>query len=161
MIQPGHNGAVSWILVSTHPHKERFAVENLNRQRFVGYCPMLRKRIRHARRSELALRPMFPAHVIAGLHADTQRWQAIRSTPGVSAIVRSGELPVFLPAGFVDALQASEVDGTVAAPTPAGGTGPEVIAAGADYRAQIAAMLKMTERERLLSLIGLLGPPRA
>jgi transcriptional antiterminator RfaH len=160
MIRPGHNGAVSWILVSTHPHKERFAVENLNRQRFVGYCPMLRKRIRHARRSELALRPMFPAHVIAGMRADTQQWQPIRSTPGVSTIVRSGELPVFLPAGFVDALQASEVDGTVVAPTPAGGIGPGVIASGADYRAQIAAMLEMSERERLLCLIGLLGPPR-
>ena len=160
MIHPGPtgSGAVSWIVVTTHPQKERFAAENLNRQQFVGYCPMLLKCIRHARRSELVLRPMFPGHVIAGMHADAQRWQPMRSTPGVSTIVRSGELLVFLRAGFVEALQACEVDGKVVAPAPTGDIGQQVVESGTNYGAQIAAMLEMSERERLLALIGLLGP---
>ena len=34
---PATSGAISWILVNTNPQEERFAVENLKRQQFLGY----------------------------------------------------------------------------------------------------------------------------
>jgi transcriptional antiterminator RfaH len=149
---PSASGAISWIVVNTHLRKERFAVENLDRLQFVGYCPMLLKRIRHARRSELVLRPMFPAHIFAGLHA-SQRWRPILlATPGVSTIVRSGELLNFLPAGFIEALRACEVDGKVVAP------GALARNDAADYSALITTMVGMTERDRVLALFSLLRP---
>jgi len=155
---PSSSGAISWIVVHTHPQKERFAVENLSRQQFVGYCPMLLKRIRHARRSELVLRPMFPAHVFAGIHAGDQRWRPILSTLGVRAIMRSGELLSFLPAGFVEVLRACEVDGKVVAPGQLGDSEQPGIEPGADYSTLITTMVEMSEGDRVLALIALLRP---
>src|SRR5262245_66436974 len=65
---PGASDPVSWVLVNTHLHKERFAAESLNRLQFVGYCPMLLKRIRHARRTEVVSRP-----IVSGTRV---RWRA-------------------------------------------------------------------------------------
>ena len=157
MTQPASaaSGAISWIVVNTHPQKERIAVENLNRQQFVGYCPMLLKRIRHARRSELVLRPMFPANVFAGVHGGGQRWRPILSTFGVRTIVRNGELLSFLPAGFIKALRACEVEGKHVAPgTP--GDRQQTIEHGTDYSALITAMVEKSERDRVFALFGLL-----
>ena len=161
MTQPGPSaaGAISWIVVNTHPHKERFAVENLKGRRFIGYCPMLLKRVRHARRSELVLRPMFPAHVFAGLNTASQRWKPISSTPGVSeSTILSGEKPLyFVPAGFVASLRACEVDGKVVAPILSGDSEQQGIKAGADYNTLITSMVEMSEDGRLRALFGLLG----
>src|SRR5262245_48508678 len=155
---PGATDPVSWVLVNTHLHKERFAAESLNRLQFVGYCPMLLKRIRHARRTEVVSRPMFPAHVFAGVHVGTQRWRVILSTPGVCTIVRSGNLLCFVPTGFIEVLQACEVDGKVVAPGTARDDGQRVIGRGADYSAVVTTMVEMSERERVLALFSLLGP---
>jgi transcriptional antiterminator RfaH len=155
---PAAGHAMSWIVVTTHPRKERLAVEGIEGQKFVGYCPMLAKRIRHARRSALVSRPMFPSHVLAGLAAGGARWRPILSTCGVRTVLRSGERPGFLPAGFVEALRACEVDGRIVAPCPPCCAGRRGTEPAADHGALIAAMLEMNEQERLLALVGLLAP---
>ena len=153
---PSASGAISWVVINTHPHKERFAVENLNRLQFIGYCPMLIKRIRHARRAELVLRPMFPAHVFAGVHVNGRGWRSILSTPGVYTIVRGGNLLSFVPTGFVEVLQAREVDGNIVAPGTPRDDGQQVIGTGTDYSTLITTMVEMGERERVLALFRLL-----
>ena len=153
---PTARGAISWLVVNTHPLKERFAVENLNRRQFAAYCPMLLKHIRHARRSQLVLRAMFPAHVFAGVHMDSQRWRSILETPGVRAIMRGGELPSFLPTGFIEILRACEVDGKVVARGKPDHSGQQITEHGTDYSALITAMVEKSEQDRVLALIGLL-----
>ena len=157
---PSADGAISWIVVNTHPHKERFAVENLKGRQFAGFCPMILKRIRHARRSELVLRPMFPAHVFAGLNPGNQLWQPILSTPGVSTIISGGKLLYFVPASFVTALCACEIDGRVVAPRLSGGSEQQGFEPGADYNTLITTMVEMSEEGRLRALFGLLGLQR-
>ena len=34
----------AWVVANTHPHKEPAAINNLLRQGFEAYCPMVRKR---------------------------------------------------------------------------------------------------------------------
>ena len=101
---------------------------------------------------------MFPAHVLAGLSAGAPRWQPILSTHGVRTIVRSGGLLNFLPAGFVEALQACEVDGKIVAPSLPGSGEQRGNDPAPDHSALITAMLGMTEQARLLTLIRLLRP---
>jgi transcriptional antiterminator RfaH len=160
MTQPGRNagGLLSWIVINTHPQKERFAIESLEQLQFSGYCPMHFKRIRHARRSALVARPMFPACVFAGLRAAGRWWRPILTAPGVCTIMRSGEPLHFLPEGFVEALRACEVDGKIAAPVASADGGHRPAGPGAGYGALIADMLEMSERDRLLALFGLSGP---
>jgi transcriptional antiterminator RfaH len=39
-----------WAVNNADPHREEIALENLQRQEFTAYCPMLRRRRSHARR---------------------------------------------------------------------------------------------------------------
>jgi transcriptional antiterminator RfaH len=52
------------------PHREHVAIENLTRQKFVVYCPMELKRIRHARRTQDVVRPLFPGYIFAEVLPD-------------------------------------------------------------------------------------------
>ncbi len=94
----------TWIVASTHPHKERMAVENLSRQGFHAYCPRIRKRVRHARRMQQVLRPLFPSYVFIRLNPHLEQWRSIASTLGVRSLIRFGEKPATLPDQFVAGL---------------------------------------------------------
>jgi hypothetical protein len=156
--EPGASGAISWIVVKTHPRMERFAVESLNERQFAAYCPMVPKHIRHARQSKIVLRPLFPAHVFASVHVG-QRWRPIlMNTPGVSMIVRSGEALDFLPTGFIETLQDHDVEGKVVAPSSSRGGEQRGVALGSHFNELIATMLQISELDRLFTLIRLLQP---
>ena len=83
-----HGQSGGWAVVNTQPHRETIALENLERQDFRAYCPVIRKRVRHARRSLDLLRPLFPGYLFAQVTLD--RWRPILSTYGVRSLVRCG-----------------------------------------------------------------------
>ena len=80
-----------WAVVNTHPHREQIALQNLQRQKFHAYCPMLRRRRSHARRVTSVLRPLFPGYLFVSTGTNFGRWRPILSTYGVRSIVRSGQ----------------------------------------------------------------------
>lgn len=72
--------------------------------------------------------------------------------------MRSGEFLTCLPAGFVEALQGCE-NNRKAVTTPPTGDGEHAVSEpNMAYRAQIAMMFEMSERDRVLALIALLEP---
>jgi transcriptional antiterminator RfaH len=73
----------SWIVVNTYAHKELIAIENLERQQYASYFPMIRTRVRHARRSRDVLRPLFPDYLFVSVDPEHERWRPILSTLGV------------------------------------------------------------------------------
>src|SRR5208282_3544054 len=105
-----------WLVLTTHPHREDQAIENLMRQNFRVYCPMILKRIRHARRAYEAPRPLFPGYVFVEQPSQRQLWQPLRSTFGVRSVVMTGEKPATLPAGLIESLKAREIDGSICKP---------------------------------------------
>jgi transcriptional antiterminator RfaH len=149
----------AWVVVNTHPHKERFALENLARQAFPAYCPMLRTRIRHARVTRQSLRPMFPGYVFAAVETDVQRWKPLLSTFGVRAVVRSGDRLSFLPPGFVEALKEREVDGAVTRPSAPFHVGQSVRLMREPFDGLVATIVEMDDRQRLVVLMDLLNRP--
>jgi hypothetical protein len=76
----------------------------------------------------------------------------------VSTIVRSGGFPTCLPAGFVEALQAYEDNRKALTTAPTGDGEHALSEPNMAYRAQIATMFEMSERDRVLALIALLEP---
>jgi transcriptional antiterminator RfaH len=149
----------SWVVVNTHPHKERFVLENLARQSFPAYCPMLRARIRHARTTRQSLRPMFPGYVFAAVDTDVQRWKPLLSTFGVRSVMRSGDRLSYLPAGFVEALRAREVDGAIIRPSAPFHVGQLVRLTREPFDGLVATIVEMDERQRLVVLLDLLNRP--
>ncbi len=86
------SSSLSWYLILTKPRQEARALANLNRQGFDCYMPLLKlERIRQ-RKVILVLEPMFARYLFIHLDASGlgQSWAPIRSTMGVTQLVRFG-----------------------------------------------------------------------
>ena len=120
----GGGAMIAWYAVHTRPQAEAKALENLLRQGYEAYLPRYRTEIRHARRRQTVLRPLFPRYLFAGIDREAMRWRPILSTVGVSDLVRSGDEPLPVAPEIVEALRAQEGAGAFDAP------GPPPLAAG-------------------------------
>jgi transcriptional antiterminator RfaH len=148
-----------WAVINTHPHKERFAIENLVRQDFEAYCPMLRRTVRHARRTDTVLRPMFPGYVFAAIDIDRQRWRPLLSTFGVRTIVRNGDTPSLMPQSFVDALRAREIEGAITRPTSPYQVDQDIKIVAGPFEGIVAKIIALDDHDRLVVLMNLLNRP--
>lgn len=151
------SGMANWLVVNTQPHKELFAIENLLRQDFSVYCPMVPKTVRHARRVRGVLRPLFPGYLFVKASAGEGRWRAIQSTLGVRRLVLQGEAPACLGGGFVESLRAREIDGAVVLPTEPYRPGQAVRMTGGAFDGLIATILDLDEKGRITVLMELLN----
>lgn len=149
----------NWVAVNTHPHKEAFAVENLLRQNFQAYCPLVRRQIRHARRSQDVLRPLFPSYLFIRVDPATQNWRSISSTFGVRTLIRCGDRLSYLAGGFIRSLQAREVDGAIIRPESPYTVGQQVRISGGAFDGIVATIIEMNEKDRLVVLMDLLNRP--
>jgi transcriptional antiterminator RfaH len=151
--------SIRWIVVNTQPHRERLAGEHLGRQGFASYCPKILRTIKHARRVENVLRPIFPGYLFVEITPDMQRWQAIGSTIGVRSIVRRGQDLSFLDVGFIDSLKRREVDGMIARPAVPYAIGQSIKIAGGPFDGLVAEIIRLPERDRLMVLMDILNQP--
>lgn len=154
---PSANPTTRWVAVNTHPHRERAAAENLVRQQFNVYCPTELRRIRHARRVQDVARPIFPGYIFAEVAPDLSLWRSILSTYGVRAVIRYGDRPAFVEAGFIEGLRAREVDGVITKPIVPYRVGQEIRLNGGPFDGLIATIIEMNEKDRLVLLMRLLS----
>jgi transcriptional antiterminator RfaH len=148
-----------WVVANTQPNRERIALDNLSRQEFHAYCPLIRKRITHARRTQEVLRPLFPGYVFVKIDSLARSWRPILSTVGVRTLVRFGETPSFVEEDFIAELKAREVDGAVMRPGRPYRIGQEVRVAGGAFDGTVATIIEMDERDRMIVLMELLKRP--
>jgi len=148
-----------WFVVTTHPQRESYAVENLERQGFTTYCPTIIKTVRHARRVHDAARPLFPSYVFVERASALQRWRLLMSTYGVRSLVRSGDGPGVLDDGFVSALRAREVDGVLRRPARPYEVGQNVEIRGGAFDGLAGTIIELREKDRIVVLMSLLNQP--
>lgn len=148
----------SWVVANTHPHKEHVALDNLERQGFLAYCPRVHRRVRHARRLQQVLRPLFPGYVFIRLDPETEQWRSIDSTLGIRNLVRFGDRPGTIPREFVTGLQETEKDGAVAIPRAREyyDVGEKVRLREGPFEGLIATVLAVAESERITVLMDML-----
>jgi transcriptional antiterminator RfaH len=87
--------ALSWYLIHSKPRQEKVALENLERQGYPCYLPVLR--LEKLRRGALVVldEPLFSRYLFVQLDTDSsaRSWTPIHSTRGVSRLVRFGVEP--------------------------------------------------------------------
>lgn len=81
-VEPLHR----WYLIQTKPHQELRAEENLTRQGFCCYRPVVGQGPRP--------QPLFPGYLFIHLDQQHDNWFPIRSTRGVARIVSFGPQPL-------------------------------------------------------------------
>jgi transcriptional antiterminator RfaH len=96
-----------WYVVHTKPRQELIARENLERQGFEVYLPLWRvEKIRRGR-AQWVEEPLFPRYLFIRLDTSQQgrSWSPIRSTLGVSTLVRFGTQPARMADDWVTLLR--------------------------------------------------------
>jgi len=72
----------NWYLIKTKPRQEKIAIQNLENQGYMVFCPMSKINNR--------LVVLFPSYLFVQLNDKTQNWSPINSTKGVSHFVKFG-----------------------------------------------------------------------
>jgi transcriptional antiterminator RfaH len=95
-----------WYVVQCKPQEERRALENLERQGFTCYLPVLAvEKLRHGSVKAVP-EPLFPGYLFISLDELTGNWHPIRSTRGVIQLVRVREYPIPMPDAVIDSIRA-------------------------------------------------------
>ncbi len=148
----------SWIVLHTKPNQEKLAIENVTRQAFDAYCPMITTTRRHARRRETVKRPLFPGYVFVKWNTQHQQWRPLLSTRGVQSVIRFGNSPGILSKKFVQELAASEQSGKLdEMVAPDFAPGDQVIIQEGPFRDIIARVLSLPENDRVWLLMDMMG----
>ena len=101
-----------WYITQTKPRQEKLAQENLERQGYKTYCP----RIMHSRHRrgvwQIISEPLFPRYLFMQLIEGKDDFAPIRSTKGVSKLLRFGEKPAIISQQAIDMIRYQEQLGT-------------------------------------------------
>jgi transcriptional antiterminator RfaH len=102
------NSGRSWYLIYTKPRQECLAREHLSRQGYETYLPRIHQTRRRNGRQVKTIEAFFPRYLFIRLDTETDNWAPIRSTVGVSKLVRFDGMPATVPDDLIQALQGNE-----------------------------------------------------
>jgi transcription antitermination factor NusG len=109
-LRPGER----WFVARVLARQENRAQFNLHRLGFRSFAPRLQRTIRHARRLQDTLQPLFPGYIFIVMDLSKHRWRSVNGTFGVASLIMGADRPVPVPQGVIEALVAScETSGAV------------------------------------------------
>jgi transcriptional antiterminator RfaH len=147
-------------VVHTKIRQEALAMTNLNRQGFECYMPMLKMEKMRRHKATLVEEPMFPRYLFIRLDTSGSgpSWSPIRSTLGVSQLVRFGGQPALVDSKLIELLRTRE---QVGQPERLFKSGEKVVVADGPF-AGIEAIFKTADAEsRSMILLEMLSKPVA
>lgn len=97
-----------WYLVYCKPKAEYIARDNLVRQGYQVYLPLISRTRQRARRLFQTVEPLFSRYLFIRLDTQTDNWSPIRSTLGVSNLVQFGQTPALVPSDLITELKSRE-----------------------------------------------------
>lgn len=95
----------NWYLVHTKPRKETVAEENLERQGYEVYLPLINQQRRRYERWVQIIEPLFPRYLFIRLRPGYDNMGPVRYTSGVQNFVRFTEEPAIVPGVVVDSIK--------------------------------------------------------
>ena len=100
--------STQWFAVQSKPRQELTAKVRLERQGYAAYLPMMTVRKRKRAAWTTSIEPLFPRYLFVHANISEQSLAPIRSTVGVSGLVRFGTLLRPVPDAVVHYLQQTE-----------------------------------------------------
>ncbi len=145
----------AWYLIYSKPQQERVARENLERQGYPSYLPLIRNRRRRQGRYVSIVEPMFPRYLFVNLNDETDNWGPIRSTIGVANLVRFGMKAARVPNTLIEMMQEREEDGIQRLEAPEFKAGDRVLIVEGVMAGYEAIFQAKTGKERVMLLLQL------
>lgn len=147
-----------WYLIYTKSKKENLAKVNLERQGYPIYLPLMRTPRRRSGRRSISIEPMFPRYLFIRLDTESDNWSPIRSTLGVSNIVRFGMWPTPVPDDLVETLrERDDSSGVQQIPLHTFEEGQKVRIEEGPFMGYEGIYLAKTSSERVLILLDIIG----
>ena len=78
---------MNWYLIKTKPNAHIIASENLKRQNFMIFLPLVFKTSKKNKKFESKTSPLFPGYLFIGSTTEILSWKSINATRGVSNAV--------------------------------------------------------------------------
>ena len=98
----------AWYLIYAKPNQEIVAQQQLEQQGYSTYLPMIVNAKRRNGRRRYVTEPFFPRYLFIQLDQTTDNWAPIRSTIGVSTLVRFGMQPVSISDEIIEHIKERE-----------------------------------------------------
>ncbi len=148
----------AWYLVYTKPKMENTAIRNLERQGYSTYLPVVNCIRRRAGRKLTGIEPMFPRYLFINLETGVDDWGPIRSTLGVSGMVRFGSQTARVPESLIRVLQdRANESGVIDIPTEELKSGQKVTIRGGAMEGLTAVFQARSGKDRVLLLLDIAG----
>lgn len=147
-----------WYLCYTKPKSEHQASVNLSRQGYHNYLPMYRDTRIIKGKMVARVEPMFPRYLFVSLDTESDNWAPIRSTLGVSSLVRFGLKPAVVSDDLVAMLlEREDQEGLQNAPQREFEPGQKVRVHSGPFKDYEGIFLARNSNERVLVLLDILG----
>ncbi len=146
-----------WYVVHIQPHAESRAIFHLDRQGYRVFCPRIQKTVRHSRKVNRVLAPLFPGYLFVSLDITRERWRSVNGTRGVIRLVTCGDAPEPVPSGIVEALRRRLTDDGVIAWGAAFRVGQSVQIADGPFVDLVGILEHLDAHGRVRVLLDLLG----
>ena len=96
----------NWFAVVSKPRQEQIALENLQRQDFECFLPMAENPYqRRSKKHRQIIEPLFPRYLFLNAIAGQQNLAPVRSTRGVTTMVRFGTELAVVPESIINAIK--------------------------------------------------------
>ncbi len=142
-----------WYVAQLKPNGFKKAQLNLVRQGFECFMPMRKVTVRHARKLNTGLRPVFPGYIFIRFGFNNADWRKINSTLGVNRLISFHEgRPAKIPDALMEGIMARCDDQHMLKPMSDWKSGEKVrLVAGpfADFIGQVEELVS-SDRVRLL-----------
>ena len=147
-----------WYVVHTKVRQEQLASDNLVRQGYAVYLPKIKLLKRIRRRQEVKQEPLFPRYLFVRPESAATSIAPVRSTLGVTALVRFGQEPAVMRPEVLESIRAFETDRNAAPKEVLSPFQPGVHICVADGPlAGLEGLVSDVSHERVVILMQLLG----
>ncbi len=148
-----------WYAIYSKPRQEACARDNLERQDYEVYLPMIKRKKRSRDRWVDVVEPLFPRYLFIRLALFQDSFYSIRSTRGVSKIVQFGNDPVKVPVGLIEKLKLAQSPGLdyIDPSKPLFSKGDELTITDGPLKGINGIMQKTSGQECIVILFDLLG----
>ena len=153
------NSKLLWFLIYTKPRQEERAKENLENQGFETFLPMIAfEKIKQPKL--YSLKPMFPRYLFTQYNGEKNNWVHVKSTRGVSHVIRFGDKLTEVPNSVIDYLKSKVDDNDVLKLQTTRKTfqkGDELVIKQGVFQGKDATFISMNGKERVRVLLSLMN----